>query len=164
MVGQGDLNDSMKRRRRENQGDLKGNAISTQCWPPTGVSNFWGPNVLEAEAGPRMDVMSPARCPIPWDHICAGCRELYLGAQQDDVSADRITSLLLVCKVHSLRGTFITLSSLLEEEEEGNSRREKKVEGRRRGSRQGRRLCGARLPSLSDLFLFWEALKLPSRN
>lgn len=95
--------------------------------------------------------------------ICAGCRELYLGAQQGDVWADSITSWLLVCKVHSLCGAFITISFLLEEEE-GNSRREKKVEGRRRGSRQGRRLCGACLPILSDLFFFWEALKLPSQN
>lgn len=61
---------------------------------------------------------------------CAGCRELYLGAQPNDVW---ITSLLLVCEVHTLRGSFITPSSLLEEGE-GNSRREKKVEGRSGGT------------------------------
>lgn len=64
---------------------------------------------------------------------CAGCRKLYLDAQQNDVWADKITLLLLVCGVHTLRGTFITPSSLLEERE-GNSRREKKVEGRRGGN------------------------------
>lgn len=64
---------------------------------------------------------------------CAGCRELNLHAQQNDVWADRITSLLLVCEVHTLRGTFITPSSL-SEEREGNSRREKKVEGKRGGT------------------------------
>lgn len=59
-----------------------------------------------------------------------GARELCLGAQQNDVWTDRITSLLLVCEARTLRGTFITPSSI-SEEGEGNSRREKQVEGRR---------------------------------
>lgn len=66
---------------------------------------------------------------------CAGCRDLYLGAQQNYVWTDRITSLLLVCEVLTFRGTFITPSSLSEEGEE-NSRREKKVEGRRGGTQK----------------------------
>jgi len=46
----------------------------------------------------------------------------------------RITLLLLVCEVHTLHGIFITPSSLSEKGEE-NSRREKKVEGRRGGTK-----------------------------
>lgn len=94
---------------------------------------------------------------------CAGCRELYLGAQQNDVWTDRITSLLLVCEVHTLCGIFFTPlpSRRRGKGTVGGKRKWKAGEG---GCRQGRRLCGARLPSLSDLFFCWETLKLPSQN
>lgn len=92
---------------------------------------------------------------------CAKCREPYVGAQQSSVWTDRITLLLLVCEVHTLCGPFITpLPSCYRGK--GTERKEKEVEDKSGGIQTREGACGACLPILSDLFFFWETLKLPS--